>query len=230
LQVSGISQSSGPYTNITFNTGTYSGGSTTVCVQLAASSTRGVHGLTCQSNSTDAPSAVLLDSSNNSIEDVIIAGFYNGILVGENAAAQSDVLLNISGSTKGCPPPQCINSPINVINIAKSGNTVTNLSIMGASNSGGSGTSTIYDNITSTTLSDPYVAMYILGSAVGGGNNGYSRFTTSLNAATWVAGPNAPSNVPCSASAGGSLFSNTSGNGVALWFCPVAGGTWTKIR
>jgi hypothetical protein len=82
---------SGPYSNITFDTGNYAGASSTVCVQIFdAGRTRGIHGLSCNAGSVDAFAAVLLDSSNNSIEDVRIVGFYDGIRVGKNGVAQSN--------------------------------------------------------------------------------------------------------------------------------------------
>ncbi|HWY59533.1 MAG TPA: hypothetical protein VNZ03_34025 [Terriglobales bacterium] len=60
---------SGPYTNITFDTGAYTGLPQTTCAQLynVTGGTHGIHGLTCISQTADANSAVLLDSSNNSI-------------------------------------------------------------------------------------------------------------------------------------------------------------------
>ena len=82
---------SGPYTNITFDTGGYPGASSTMCAQIIGTSgTRGIHGLRCKSETNDAQAGVLLDSSNNSIEDVNIVGFYDGILVGSQASAQSN--------------------------------------------------------------------------------------------------------------------------------------------
>ena len=96
----GNATNSGPYSNITFDTGSYQGTTGTVCAQIFnAVSTHGIHGLSCASETNDAPAAVLLDSSNNSIEDVRIVGFYDGISVGKNAPAQSNVLLNIIGDT-----------------------------------------------------------------------------------------------------------------------------------
>jgi len=96
----GNATNSGPYSNITFDTGSYQGTTGTVCAQIFnAVSTHGIHGLSCASETNDAPAAVLLDSSNNSIEDVRIVGFYDGISVGKNAPALSNVLLNIIGDT-----------------------------------------------------------------------------------------------------------------------------------
>jgi hypothetical protein len=71
---------SGPYTNITFNTGSYAGLSQTTCAQLynVTGGTHGIHGLTCISQTADATNAILLDSSNNSLEDVTITGHNPG--------------------------------------------------------------------------------------------------------------------------------------------------------
>jgi hypothetical protein len=49
LSISGSASNSGPYSNITFDTGGDSGTSSTVCVQIAANSTKGIHGLHCKS-------------------------------------------------------------------------------------------------------------------------------------------------------------------------------------
>jgi hypothetical protein len=169
---------------------------------------------------------VYLDSSNTTIEDVDIAGFYNGILVGSVAPAQSDVLLNISGNTHETSNT----TPINVIVISNAGSpNVSDLSVVGVNNAGPSGTNAINDLLTTTTLPDAYVAMYALGKPK---NGGYSRFTTSPNAATWAAGTNAPSTtVACNANTAGSLYSNTSANASpALYVCPVGGGTWVSVK
>jgi hypothetical protein len=80
LSVLGAANNSGPYSNITFDTGGYSGASSTVCASInGLSGTRGIHGLSCNSETNDALAAVLLDSSNNTLEDVRIVGFYDGI-------------------------------------------------------------------------------------------------------------------------------------------------------
>ena len=140
LSVSGSATNSGPYSNITFDTGG-SGLTATACAQiLGLSGTHGIHGLSCTSQTNDSTSAVLLDSSNNSIEDVTIAGFYNGIVVGSQAPAHGNVLVNISDNTKACNPV-CPPSPVNMVHIeAYTTNgepNVTDLSIMGASNDTG---------------------------------------------------------------------------------------------
>src|SRR4029077_16877456 len=102
IAISGTSQNSGPYTDIGFSLGTAPPASTTACAHIITASTRGIHGLTCTGNlssGTIPTSAVLLDASNNSIEDVTVQGFKNAVLIGSNASAQDDVLLNIRGGT-----------------------------------------------------------------------------------------------------------------------------------
>ncbi len=76
LLVEGSAGNSGPYSNITFDTGSYSSASSTVCAQIisVSGSTKGIQHLTCISESNTPQAAVLLDSSNNLIKDVRIAG------------------------------------------------------------------------------------------------------------------------------------------------------------
>ena len=101
LEVTANAENSGPYSNITFDTGAFSPGSSTSCAQIlnVSGGTRELHGLTCIGETGNGQAAVLLDSSNNSLEDVRIVGFYDGIRVGANANAQSNVLINIIGDT-----------------------------------------------------------------------------------------------------------------------------------
>ncbi len=227
LLVSGIASGSGPYTNIAFNTGSYSG-SSAVCAQIFAlaslgfTGTYGIHGLSCTASTAGRNVAVLLDASNNTLEDVRIDGFYTGVMVGSNAPAHSNVLTNIFGDTAAS------GLPVYVVQISNN-NPVTDLSIMGVHNSmNGSGQYTIDDAVTSTLLADSSVALYALGESKSGG---YSRFTTSPNAPTWAAGTVYPSG-NCAL---GSLYSCTSKTssdcqGYALWGCPAPSVTWTGIK
>jgi hypothetical protein len=81
LSISGNANNSGPYSEISYDTGA-SGLLASTCVNInGVNGIRGIHGLTCMS-SPDAQTAVYLDSSNSSIEDVRIIGFYDGILIG----------------------------------------------------------------------------------------------------------------------------------------------------
>ena len=219
-------QNSGPYSNITFDTGGFAPLSSTSCARIIGlTGTRGIHGLTCISSTNDSTAAVFLDSSNNSIEDVRIIGFYDGILVGSQAAAHSNVFFNIFGDTvyNG-------GTPIHVVHISPNF-PVTDLSIMSVANSHGGplGEYTIEDDATSKTLSDPFVAMYVLGQS----NNGnYSRYTTSPNAASWAVGNGTP-NGGCTTTASlGSLYSNSGTSGGALWVCEKnpTNPAWVKIQ
>jgi len=228
---------SGPYSNIYF-----SGNGT--CVKINGTGTRGIHGLTCiTSASTGA--LVYLDGPNNSIEDVNLTyiatngpggGGGDGILVGSQVGtgftgAQSNVLMNITGnnlasvihisnttSTQSYCTPQNFGSFVAV-------NNVCDLTVLGVSNSGS--TATIKDDLTSTTLIDATVGMYVVGVQVSGGANpvGNSRFTTSPSLPTWLVG----SGTPSSSCGTGSLYSNTVGTaGATLWAC--VSGTWKEVQ
>jgi hypothetical protein len=206
---------SGPYSDITFDTGDSTPSFSTTCAQIIQTSgTRGIHGLTCIA-SPIAGYGVLLDAPNNSLEDVRIQGFYDGITVGTlgpDEGANSNILFNVYGNTTGG------SYPINLIVI----NSTQALSIMAVSNGGGG--TTIEDTITSTNVSDNYVSMYVIGSS---GSNGYTRFTTSTginqNDATWMFGSGVP--VPSSSTCTmGSLYSDNSGG--HLYVCIPSGGNY----
>ncbi len=254
-------QNSGPYTNIRFDTGSETPNATgTICAQILGYPTRGIHGLTCLNNSSTTPdAAVLVDSFNNSIEDVYVQGFVDGIVIGADAASatseSSNVLLNISGSlvngsssynsnlihlcrptTAGLSSPNCVST---------SGPQISDTSILGATNSGTSPYSvTIQDDETQVgsgigTLGyltgDTHVGAYILGEqvAVSSSVNAYSRFSTSPRVPTWVSGSGSAGG-SCSGSnpaKNGSLYSNTSGgSGTTLYACVGGNGLQSSSR
>jgi hypothetical protein len=228
LSISGSASNSGPYTNIVFDTGNSNGTSSTHCLNInGTTGTKGVRGLNCTSRgSTPASAGILLDASSNSIGDVRLIGFYDGIRVGSAAAAESNVLINILGDTV----PITLPSTVYVIHIENVGNTVQDLSVIGASNSGVAATYTIYDDLTTTHIADSSVAMYALGKPA---NNGYSRFTTSPGVATWATGVNAPTGTcaqgslfTCSGSSSNCTVSSTA---YALFGCSSSS-AWTAIR
>jgi hypothetical protein len=233
LSLLGGASNSGPFTNINFDTGGYSGVKGTVCVSInGLSNTRGIRGLSCTSRTYDASAAVLLDSSSNLIKGVTIVGFYDGILVGENAPAQSNVLVNVIGDTS-CVI--CGTTPIRAIHISsiKTGgtNNVQDLSILGVANDV-SGTYTIWDDLTGAQITDPFVELYALGKPA---NNGYARFTTSPSYPAWEVGAAAPSTSGTCTK--GSMYSCTGssmkctggGKTAALWGCPTGSG-WVGIE
>jgi hypothetical protein len=213
---------SGPYSNLTMsNVGT--------CVNINSTyGTRGIHGLTCTLR-TSSTAGVLVDGSNNNIEDVFIQGgtSQNGILVGSQLPARSNLLFNVTGSGLR-----------NVIELSTNASDVT---ILGATNTGSN--VTIKDDLTvpNPSLTDAKLGIYVLGEPVQGNASGtpviigYSRFTTSMSssAVTWLVGPSSPSGT-CPA---GDLFSQTSdtGSGTTLWGCGFLNGSpgtgqWYAIK
>jgi len=216
---------SGPYSNISF----YGNG---ICVQDTVGG-RGIHRLSC--NMTGAAScggssptaAICLDGQNNTLEDVAITmaggapqSFPDGILIGSQGSAQNNILTNVHGIN--------LRNVIHISNQSASGQgncpvNACDITAMGISNSGGS-SATIKDDLTATTLTDTNIAMYVLGDQTL--NNGYSRFTTSPNAQTWLIGTGKPSG-PCTA---GTLYSCTSSCSNGTIFACTGGTSWTKIE
>lgn len=214
-------QNSGPYEQIY-----YSGAGT--CAQIFGAGIRGFHGITCAGTSSPA-AGILLDSSSNTLEDVTLSGFTDGIKIGSQSTtgpiqseAWNDALINITGS-----------AGTNLIHIcsATSGSCVPtsapvpqDLNIMGATSSAGT---TIQDDITTTKLTDPSVALYALGEPASSGT-GNSRFTTSPNWPTWFIGTSqSVTGLACPAD--GSIYtsSGTSSMGT-IWGCVA--GSWTLIE
>jgi hypothetical protein len=229
---SGSASNSGPYSNIKFDTGGLATLSTqTHCVDIEGVATRGFHGLTCLSESTTKPNAgILLNGSNNTLEDVHVDGFLDGIKVGSLAVARGNVLFNINGSDASHVSP---NSVIRITNSATAGVVnVRDLVILGATNFSTSTLKTVEDDLTSTSLSDASLAMYTLGEPVmnslGTSTIGYSRFTSSPNTTTWAVGGSAPTTT--TACMTGSMFSVT-GSAPNWYVCTGTGtsATWSHI-
>ncbi len=218
LYVYGNAQNSGPYSNITCDT---AGSSPLGCADMKVS-TLGIHGMNCTTGSVTptANAAIYLDSSNNIIEDVRVEGFDEGIIVGEYAAASSNVLRNILGDTNkatGTQPP-----PVSVIEIY--GTNVSDLVIMGVGNTSVAPNSshTITDSLLAfgPYINDAYVAMYVVGKKL---STGYSRYTTSPSQANWSVGAGAISG---SCNSAGSLYSNATGTPAALYVCSAVTATY----
>jgi hypothetical protein len=225
-----LAQNSGPYENITFygSSNTSSPASAPACVKLLASGVK-IHGLNCIGN-VRFGAAVLLDGSNDSIEDVYVSNaFAEGVAVGAGGSnnVSNDVLLNITGggtnSVRICPASGGTGACTGT-------NTVEDVSILGVAK-GATTSNSIMDEVTPTTLADAAVSMYILGEsvAVNSGVTGYARFTTSPSTATWGVGNMSPSG-NCTSSTKGALFSNTAGDDTsssAFWVCN--GTNWVGV-
>jgi len=215
LKIYGSAQNSGPYSEIACTPGS-SAGSSTHCAQILNVATHGIHGMTCTGPSTPTTTAAItLDAPNNSLEDIRVQGFEEGVAIGSNSSAtspaQSNVLVNITGGT----------GVTNVIDISST-KPPSDLTIMGANKNGS--TTTILDNLTVSTITDPSVALYVLGEKfTSGSHTVYSRFTTSKSQPTWGVGTTVPSSC-----INGSIFSSTNGSGSHyLYVC--RSGTFTGL-
>lgn len=201
---------SGPYSNINFSAASLSpcsGGlsnSYPACVDIEAQ-TRGVHGVTCigahgVSENVTGDAAVYVNASNNTVVNVHIEGFFDGIEVGDTPSTSNVanvVLSNVLGGTSGAGPVTNVvhicgpnSGPLGKCN---TNGTVTDVTIFHATdfNDGGGGTlatdsTSIQHDVTGTTMNpiqggttESTVAVYILGETVGGG---HSRFTTNPGA------------------------------------------------
>jgi hypothetical protein len=214
----GKADNSGPYTNIY-----YSGSGS--CVSISATyGTRGIHGSSCNGSNSPSVAAILLDGSNNTIQDVTISGYIgDGIAIGSGTGfAQDNLLFNIAAS-----------SVANVVHVYKTNVVPTDLTLMGIS---GGTTTIIQDDLTGSSIpsSTGSVGLYVLGEAMSG-TNGYSRFTTSSSSPgstvpAWYVGPGFSSSTGNVCQQPGSLYSatglDTSISTVnTLWGCVGSGGS-----
>jgi hypothetical protein len=238
----GDANNSGPYSNIYCS-------NSTICASITGTTaTRGIHGLTATTASS-TKAAVYVDAPNNTIEDVFVSGYTDGIFVGSNGPASNNVLSNISGSATNV-----VHVSLNATNTGstcplggQTGNPryVCDLTMFAIAGSGSG--NTILDDLSPTTLpktTDATIGMYLLGERVIGSGISYSRFTTSdtpnattspnANVANWSFGTSAP---PTGSScATGSLYSCTGASGGScvvgtvthtLWGCVSQ--VWTPI-
>jgi hypothetical protein len=177
---------SGPYSNIDFVGSSACGGLTcqyTACVQIQAQ-TRGLHGITCtaqsQSGNSQPFAAIYLDSYSNTISDVHVEGFYDGVVVGDYQTTGSSIPV-IAGNTisnltvaNGAPVSGPVFEAVHICNpLSTTQNTstactsissgwkasdLTDLTIHGVLSNGGGGTpavsaTVLADDLTSTTIS-----------------------------------------------------------------------------
>jgi hypothetical protein len=218
-------QNSGPYEQISFTITTAS--TYTYCAQIYGAGIRGIHGIKCTGSSGTA--GILLDSASNSIEDVVVNGFTDGVLVGSQSSgsltptvtrAWGNLISNVSGGSS-------VTNLVHVCGAALSGNcpagqtaTPQDLTIVSATSTANN---TILDDVTGTTLTntkDAKVAIYALGEAVPitSTTAGMSRFTTSPSTPSWFISNIASPTWACS---NGSIYSSAASGGT-IWGC-IAG-------
>jgi hypothetical protein len=232
LNTSQAAQNSGPYTNITFDVGSIVTNANTSCLQIQGSvATKGIHSFRCISHDTNALAGIRIDSSNNTIEDVILQGFYDGILIGANGPASSNYIANVVDTSVST-------QYWSTVHIANT-HPVADLSIVGVSNdctvanSQPCKTVTIQDDWNTAAISDTIVGAYMIGNRNSTG--AFSRFSTSTQVSAQVSTTNVPvwltgTTVPATNSACttvGTLYSNPSG----LWLCAntTAGLVWASL-
>jgi hypothetical protein len=241
LLVDATASGSGLYSNVACAPGSTS----STCIEFDASNTGGLHGVTCTGVNTTGGSSspgILLNSSSNTLEDIHIEGFQDGVKIGSGGDAVSDTLVDVNGSSGS-------GSINNVINIAGP-NIVADLTLVGAGAKSidpmGHGNQVSYlltDSLTGAIIPNgpppaaTFVALYSLGSQFSGG---YSRLTTSPLGAngsdpsipTWGAGSSSVSGTSCTDV--GAIYTNTSGTtggNDTLFVCvgPPGSATWQPV-
>ncbi len=236
----GDANNSGPYSNIYCS-------NTTTCAQIEGTTgTRGIHGLTA--TMSGGATAVSVDAPNNTIEDVYVSGYTDGVYIGQNAYAANNELVNILAGT----------GVTNLVHISAHTSTASvcpvvsgsfpnacDITIFAASNASNA---VIQDDLNQTTVSasvGPSVAMYALGEQIAAGTSTqppYSRMTTAgatsgatSNPVNWSFGASSPTGgtscgigslYSCTKQSGGSCTS-TIATTTTLWGCTTSG--WTPI-
>jgi hypothetical protein len=207
---------SGPYSNISYVANGYAtctpGSSCPLCIDLEVQ-TQGIHGLTCigsngngQSGNytynTPQAAGILVNASNNTIEDVHIESFWDGFEVGLSGTVSNVLISNVTGTMTGTVGPTentvhlCGTNYWNKgeFNQCRSSGTVEDVTILNVMNSSppsnGIETTAIADDVTAnaiascrTTNNPPgcatvlSTAIYALGE-LDGVNTEYSKLTT----------------------------------------------------
>jgi hypothetical protein len=192
---------SGPYSNITYSS---SGSGTPVCIDVEAQ-TQGLHGITCLGDSTTGGNkentGIYVNASNNTIEDVHIESFWDGIEIGNIAspAVANVVVSNVTGITSGstCGSTCQVTNTVHICGpnahaVADLGQcsitngTVKDITILHAMMNSAPPSTTVQDDVTGTSIvrcrpcEQPLsTALYVLGEQDDGGTSGfvaYSRF------------------------------------------------------
>jgi hypothetical protein len=208
-----FSENSGPYTNLTI-------AAVNTCLSIGPASagnmminSRGVHGLACSvGSSSNSKGAITLDGPDNELDDITVSSAttspskIDGVLIGSQGPAQGNTVTNIMGvsglanvihiSNATNPHQQNGNGNCPYPTNQASVNNVCDLTILGIA--GSSGTNTLLDDLTGTTITDLSLGMYTLGEFVGTNSSsiGNSRFTTAAantNTTPWLVGATAPS-------------------------------------
>jgi hypothetical protein len=226
---------SGPYSNINFTASSCGLNTCPVCADIEAQ-TRGLHSITCfgATSVMSGTAAIYVNASNNTVEDVHVENYWDGIEIGNIASLSvSNVFVSsvVGGSHGGCNNG-CDTNVQNLVHVCGPSGTcqnkptsVSDVTILQAqySTSPPQGAALVQDDMTGTSVPAPsmpsFEAMYALGEevAVGGGFPGFSGFNTSPGSAnggnttgtTWGVGSASAIGTTCTTP--GALYSNTLG-------------------
>jgi len=225
----GSGQDSGPYSNITF----IAGSTSAVCANIFGyGATHGIHGIKCTGTGLNDPVGIYLASNGNSLEDVYVDGFADGIrIVSGSQTVQGNVVVNVTGGTDvtnvvhicGTLGVDCGSTNIGdltILQVSKNGAQNAILDELTPTYSGSTGQPTL--------VTDNSVAIYAIGDPNSSGYGGTSRFTTatqSVNVPAWMVG-NGPASGSCT-NKNGTLYSNN-GSGSTLYVCVA--GAWNVVK
>lgn len=196
---------SGPYSNLNyaaFKTATCSSNTCPACAEIQTQ-TRGLHGLSCigtkgTGNATaDTPgrAGIYVAASNNSVEDVHIEGFWDGIQIGGSNSIGNILVSNVTtGYSKAGPVTNAVhicgaNSQESQGQCSGSVSDVNIFQVEGDA-IGGACTATVLDDQSGTAIGPTsgllqFVGMYTLGEAVpAGSTTQFSRFVTNPSVLT----------------------------------------------
>lgn len=246
----GSATNSGPYTNIASK-------DSATCVRITGGTTsggfadtRGIYGLSCSlTSSSTTATAVFLDASNTTLENVSINQYHDGITVGQNGPARADTIKNAYGTgvtnlihvSSGTSTPSGSAASQFCPSFNTSSGTYYNacdLSVLVAASANSS--NVILDDLTgnhAAASTNPVVGMYALGEQQATGGYGFASTSSALP--TWYSGLTVP---PSGATgcATGSLYScggttsaacSTQGSPPKTsWLYACYSGTWYRVK
>jgi hypothetical protein len=194
---------SGPYSNLAFNHDKNDQSSSPICIDVETQ-TQGIHGVTCRGNATTAKTSgdvgIKVNASNNTIEDIHIEAYWDGIEVGLSGTVSNVVVSNVTGTETGnisAPTKNTVHlcgghswNPSS-FGTCGSNSTVTDITVLHAMNGSGAATTTVVDDVTGNAIVSCGIgngcalplstAIYALGEPDGGSTNNpaYSKFVSS---------------------------------------------------
>jgi hypothetical protein len=255
LMIEGGATNSGPYSNLAFNNSMSSG--SPICIDVETQ-TQGIHGVTCRGNVTTSGTSgdvgIKVNASNNTIEDIHIEAYWDGIEVGLSGSVSNVLVSNVTGAEteniNNAPTQNTVhlcgahswNS--SAFGTCGSGSTITDVTVLHAMNDSGVMTTTIVDDVTGNAIVRCGIgngcalplstAIYALGEPQSANDPAYSRFISSpvtplgnYNGSSYVPTWGFYGSAPPSGSACspvGAIFSWTKATGRSVFVCTLVNG------